>query len=166
MTAVLSIAPLLVVVAVVHRGVWHETRDCLPIQGDWAPDRAVAAALRASSPAGRLVTTYGWGQYAIWHFGPSLRVSFDGRRETVYSDATEMRQADIERGNPDGLRFLDQARPEYVWLPTSGGSTRAWLRRQPDYRTDLETPESFLAVRRDLPVVKSVRDVPTACFPG
>ena len=55
---------------------------CLPIDDAWAPDRTAAAQLRGHT--GRLWTAFDWGEYAIWQFGAGLRVSIDGRRETVY----------------------------------------------------------------------------------
>jgi hypothetical protein len=130
------------------------------------PDLVVATALRAESPSGRLVTSFAWGQYSIWHFGPSLRVSYDGRRETVYSSETDWRQVYIERGNAAGLEFLEEVRPEYVWLSHSSSGVRRWLAHQADYRIDLETPMSFLAVRSDQSVVEPVTEIPQACFPG
>jgi hypothetical protein len=148
------------------RNVWIASSACVPIQGEWAPDREIAAALRAGFSTGRLVTTFGWGQYAIWHFGPALRVSFDGRLETVYSDETDLRQVSVERGEPEGLAFLAKVRPDYVWLGPASVRTRRWLEEQPDYRIDLETPESFLGVRADLPKVAAAPSVPPACFPG
>ena len=30
---------------------------------------------------------FNWGEYVMWHAGPRVKVSMDGRRETVYSDA-------------------------------------------------------------------------------
>ena len=163
--AVVSLIPVLLVVPI-HRDVWRSNSRCMTIQGEWAPDRAVGAALRAASPHGRLVTTFGWGEFSIWHFGPALRVSFDGRRETVYTDQTDQRRVAIERGLPAGLRFLDEVRPEYIWLTRSSVEVRHWLDQQADYRVDLETPSSFLGVRRDQPVVTQVSAVPAACFPG
>ena len=58
---------------------------CLTWGGPRAPDTEVAGAL--SGLSGKLMLPMGWGQYAIWHFSPGLKVSFDGRRETVYSQA-------------------------------------------------------------------------------
>jgi hypothetical protein len=162
----LALVPLVPVLAVVHGSVWTSSRDCMPIRGDWAPDLTVATALREASPSGRLVTTYAWGQYSIWHFGPSLRVSYDGRRETVYTDETDWRQVYIERGDAEGLQFLGAVRPEYVWLSHSSAGVRRWLELQPDYRVDLETPTSFLGVRADLGVVSPADTVPGPCFPG
>lgn len=166
LAAVLAVVPMVAVAAGIARTVWVRSTHCVPIIGEWAPDRGVAAALHASPAAGRLVTTFGWGQYAIWHFGPSLRVSMDGRLETVYSDEASYLQVSIERGDPEGLEFLSRVRPEYVWLSPASARTRQWLQEQPDYRIDVETPNSFLGVRAGLPTVTLVRDVPSGCFPG
>jgi hypothetical protein len=162
----LAIVPLLPILATVHGSAWASSRSCVPIRGHWVPDLVVATALRAESPSGRLVTSFAWGQYSIWHFGPSLRVSYDGRRETVYSSETDWRQVYIERGNAAGLEFLEEVRPEYVWLSHSSSGVRRWLAHQADYRIDLETPMSFLAVRSDQSVVEPVTEIPQACFPG
>ena len=29
---------------------------------------------------------FDWGEYVLWHLSPQIKVSIDGRRETVYSD--------------------------------------------------------------------------------
>jgi hypothetical protein len=60
------------------------------------PARAVAT-LRESRVEGNLAIPFGWGEYAIWFLSPRIKVSEDGRRETVYSDAVLA----------DNLRFAD-----------------------------------------------------------
>ncbi|MDH3732419.1 MAG: hypothetical protein OEU54_02755 [Gemmatimonadota bacterium] len=50
------------------------------------PVRAVEW-IRRSEVEGKLATFFDWGEYAIWHLEPSVRVSMDGRRETVYTDS-------------------------------------------------------------------------------
>jgi hypothetical protein len=42
--------------------------------------------LKAVGVAGNLGVHFDWGEYVIWHLGPRVKVSIDGRRETVYSD--------------------------------------------------------------------------------
>jgi hypothetical protein len=141
---------------------------CIGVWSAQRPDQLAAPALRQAQP-GRLVTFFDWGQYAIWHFGPRLRVSMDGRRETVYSDLRLEEHAAILEGTPAGLAVLADWRPEYVWLPISSDTTAQWLRDH-GYRMDIETPRSFVAVRADLPRLApaaSDRVVPApACFPG
>ena len=141
-----------------------ETR-CLAIGNDaWTPDLQAAAALDAPSAQGRLVLPFNWGEYAIWHFGPRLRVSIDGRRETVYSQRMLEIQAATARGLPAGLEFLNEARPEYVWLSTTAGApAAAWLKTN-GYRMDVETGRSFVATRADLaPLTMSAPK--SRCFP-
>jgi hypothetical protein len=49
------------------------------------PDRSVSI-IKQSQVGGNLAVEFNWGEYAIWHLGPEVQVSMDGRRETVYSD--------------------------------------------------------------------------------
>jgi hypothetical protein len=132
----------------------------------WVPDRDAASVLTHASP-GRLVTFFNWGEYAIWHFGPRLRVSMDGRRETVYSDRRLVEHDAIVRGTELAFSTLAQWQAEYVWLPSTSSRTKAWLTAN-GYRIDRETARSFVAVRRDLgPLTVSNGKSPgvTACFP-
>ncbi len=41
--------------------------------------------IKNSQVQGNIATEYNWGGYVIWHLGPGIKVSVDGRRETVYS---------------------------------------------------------------------------------
>lgn len=50
---------------------------------DYYPANA-AKALKDSGASGNAATFFGWGEYLIWHLGPRVKVSIDGRRETVY----------------------------------------------------------------------------------
>jgi len=139
--------------------------NCIPIFGAWVPDRASAQVLQRAEP-GRLVTLFDWGEYALWHFGPRLRVSIDGRRETVYSDARLAEADAIVAGSAAGLATLEAWRPEYVWLPARSAATRRWLVAH-GYRIDADTSSAFVAVRGDLPVLGgSGEPVQPACFPG
>ena len=135
---------------------------CLPVRGTWAPDVAVAETLKGLT--GTLVTTFNWGQYAIWHFGPALRVSIDGRRETVYSDAILQLHRRFERGEPAALEEMRRRAPHYVWLPGSRVEVRNWLAAH-GYRIDVSSDASFVAVRQDLPALSAVAYVTSTCFP-
>jgi hypothetical protein len=48
------------------------------------PARAVAV-LKHAHVRGNVATFFDWGEYIVWHLSPGVRVSVDGRRETVYS---------------------------------------------------------------------------------
>ena len=141
--------------------------SCVPVRGTWVPDAAAAEVLRSAAP-GRLVTFFDWGEYAIWHFGPGLKVSMDGRRETVYSPRQFDIHAAILRGDPEGFRALEDWRPEYVWLPVRASRTKEWLREH-GYGLDLETDASFVAARLDRAVTarrpRTTEGNGARCFP-
>jgi hypothetical protein len=137
---------------------------CIPKLGGWAPDSETVEALREAQP-GTLVTLFDWGEYALWHLGPSFKVSIDGRRETVYSDSRLDQSSAIAQGLPSGFAALAEWRPAYVWLPARSVATKGWLAGH-GYRLDRDGDTSFLAVRTDLPKVKA--QVPSSaadCFP-
>ena len=43
-----------------------------------------------------MTVDFDWGEYVIWHLGPQVRVSVDGRRETVYAPPEAERFATLE----------------------------------------------------------------------
>lgn len=163
--AALTLIPALVMVGTALPTI-AAVGTCIPISGFWVPDPPTAMALQQARPTGRLVTAFGWSQYAIWHFGPALRVSFDGRRETVYSEAQLKNLWWPEFGLPESLPLLSQLNPDYVWLPKSETRrVRDWLAAN-GYRIDVESKEAWLAVRSDRPKIQPAAAVPPACFPG
>jgi len=143
---------------------------CLIIRQSWTPDLTAAAAFESPQVRGRLVLPIDWGEYAIWHWAPRLRVSIDGRlgatrrSETVYSDETNRIQLAVRNGQPEGFQYLDRVRPEYVWLKLPAGApTRAWLRTN-GYQIDVDTGQTFIGRRGDLPPLTPGPPMP-ACFP-
>jgi hypothetical protein len=133
---------------------------------DGSVDPVPVAALQQSRARGRMVTWFDWGEYALWHLGPGVKVSMDGRRETIYSDDVIREQLALGFGDPSAFGVFDRVRPEYVWLDASRAQrTRRWL-AQHDYRIDIDTGRSFLAVRSDLPAVARVAVEASGCFPG
>ena len=145
---------------------WPLSPGCVHMTGSWLPDSEAARAISAADLRGRMVTFFDWGEYAIWHFGPRLQVSIDGRRETVYSERVLEEQLRIAYGDPDALARLQAISPEYAWLP-HGHTDRAkpWFASH-GYRIDVNTPLSFVAVRQDLPRVPHVAAGVAPCFPG
>jgi len=157
-----------VVAIAVMLGLWVQAIPrCIviatPGDGSYGPDVVAGESLKRSQ--GRLVTSFNWGEYALWHFGPILKVSIDGRRETLYADETVNAQAAILQGVPAGLAALTQLNPDYVWLPASSAKTAEWLRAN-GYREDIRTEHSFIAVRRDRAPLTAWQGHPSWCFPG
>ena len=58
------------------------------------PARAVAL-LKQSGIRGNMAVPFDWGEYVIWHLGPGIKVSVDGRRETVYSEESYRQSRDF-----------------------------------------------------------------------
>ena len=137
---------------------------CISIEGPWIPDTTSGRVLAREAVTGRLVTLFGWGEYAIWHFAPRLRVSLDGRRETVYSDDVLRIHDSVVGGGDEGNAWLTKTRPEYVWLSQAEHARRRWLETN-GYRVDVETERAYVAVRADLPRLPTPPTHEVRCFP-
>ena len=81
------------------------------------PDAEVAAYARDQRLKGHVLTWFNWGEYLIWHFGPDLKVSMDGRRETVYSAGVVDAHMRFYTGTSEGWRYADALHADYVWIP-------------------------------------------------
>jgi len=87
----------------------------VPVQG--APDSEVAAYVREQKLKGNVLTWFTWGQYSIWHFSPDLKVSMDGRRETVYGPALISDHLQFYFGTSEEWRYADVLKADYIWIP-------------------------------------------------
>ena len=160
------IAAAVIAAACVVAAVWigRSTFTCIGRADNRMPDPAIVRAL-AGAPPGRMVTFFNWGEYALWHLGPRIRVSMDGRRETVYSDRRLQAHDDILFGRPEGLKLVEEWRPEFVWLPASSVTTRQWLAVN-GYRVEISDAQAFVAVRADVPALAYERTARASpCFP-
>ena len=90
---------------------------CVTIGGPWVPDADAGRFIAQNRLKGRMLTWFDWGEYAIWHFGPDLRVSMDGRRETVYTDATIQAHWRFYAADETSLAYLRTLDPDFIWLP-------------------------------------------------
>lgn len=103
--------------AMVLRAVQHPAA-CLTSGASWGPDAGMARRLAASGLSGRLLTWFDWGEYAIWHLGPRLQVSMDGRRETVYSPRVRAWHDRLYWARDGWQEALAELDADYIWLPT------------------------------------------------
>ena len=137
-------------------------RPCIAVTPSLSPDTRAAEALRGRT--GRLATFFDFGEYALWHFGPGLQVSTDGRRETLYRDATFKAHLGVVNGTPLGLETLEAMNADYAWLP-AWSPARSWLESN-GYRIDVMTDHSFVASRMDRPPLTPWLGESSGCFPG
>ena len=77
------------------------------------PARAVAA-VKDATVEGNAVVPFNWGEYVIWHLGPELKVSGDGRRETIYPEEAHRANIDFANGSDDWDRILEMAPTDWV----------------------------------------------------
>jgi hypothetical protein len=138
--------------------------SCIAIQGDWVVDQDAASAIHAAALRGRMLTWFDWGEFLIWHDGPGLRVSMDGRRETVYSDAMLDLHRVIYDGSDGWQDGVTRLAPDYIWLPNRLPVTErlagvGWFRV---YRTDASSVFS----RSPRPALPGVSAPVRQCFPG
>ena len=104
---------------------------CILISAQYFPFPARAVALlKQSGFRGNLAVPFTWGEYAIWHLGPGVKVSIDGRRETVYSDEIYRETLDFERGTGAWDALLKSSATDLVL--THIGSPTANLMRGTD----------------------------------
>jgi hypothetical protein len=75
--------------------------------------------LRDSGVRANLAIPMNWGEYALWHLGPSIQVSMDGRRETVYTDAGYLEVMDFTFGRDDWDRLLRRPGVDLALVPTA-----------------------------------------------
>lgn len=165
----MALVAALVLVALVAAG--HAVRGSLEcvtvgtpgVAESWEPEAEAITFLQRNAFEGRLLCFFNYGEMAIWHLAPKLRVSLDGRRETVYSEAVRDAHWRFYLSDSDAsyARFL---KADYVWLP----------RRLPVV-TPLEQdgwialfrgPRSVVLARQAGPHAQSAPWTGPRCFPG
>lgn len=87
--------------------------------------------LEETGAVGRLAVFFNWGEYALYHLYPDMRVSIDGRYETVYpGDVTALNWAFSGDGSS---RLLELYPADYALYPT-GGRADEWLEASPEWQ--------------------------------
>jgi hypothetical protein len=89
------------------------------MDGDWLPEPEAAAFVSTQRLHGNMFTWFDYGQYAIWYMSPAIRVSMDGRRETVFSEELRAAHRRVYENAPETLEVLNRMHPDYVWLPVN-----------------------------------------------
>ena len=89
------------------------------------PAPGAVAFLNTQPPGGgRVLVWFDWGEYAIWHLAPRMRVSIDGRRETTYSASLQDRHLRFYFDAPGGSTLATDLAADYIWIPTSAPAAR------------------------------------------
>lgn len=158
--------------------------------GDY-PVEAVArlADFAASGGTANVAVHFDWGEYVLWHAGPRVKVSMDGRRETVYSDAAyhdnslffdgvgewdrllSRRPRDTDdTHDPNAPHDTHDPRTAYdsrgprrdtdLALVPAGTAVHHLLSMHPDWELVMESGPAALFGRRGSPVTSHVHAIP------
>lgn len=141
---------------------------CIDLAGaEWLPEREAIEFLRSSHLRGKVLTFFDWGEYAIWHLSPSIKVSMDGRRETIYSNRQIVGHLMVYANRPEGINYIRSIAPDHLWLPA--GSPIIQVLRQEGWGERFIGPRSLILsrVEKSTPVIvpASIVESPR-CFPG
>ena len=120
----------------------------IDLQGAWLPDEYGTESVRRACSGARLLTWFDWGEYAIWHLAADgVRVSMDGRRETIYSSrrcSTSIWRSTTTIVWPSTTRIASR--------PSACGCRRGWTRsRRCRPRLDLIARSPISSVLRRAP---------------
>jgi hypothetical protein len=136
------------------------------IEGPWIPDAEAVRFLRVDSPNAKLLTWFDWGEYAIWHLAPAgIRVSMDGRRETVYSDRVLRDHWSFYRNEENAWTYPDAIGADRVWLPKRLPIVQTL--REHGWHATFESDLSIVLSRESAPArVVLASNRPHEFFPG
>jgi hypothetical protein len=150
-------AAFLLAATIFFAATWpHATRI---VVRPWEYPIAAVSWLREARVAGNVVTFFDWGEYAIWHLAPRVRVSMDGRRETVYPRAVydEDQQLLYGVGRWDALLHRDA--PAAVLMSRRFAADNL-LRLSPAWRVAFEDAACTLFVRVGSPEERALLATP------
>jgi hypothetical protein len=137
----------------------------IPADAPWLPEPEAATFVQRHQMSGRMLTWFDYGQYAIWHLSPAIRVSMDGRRETVYSEAVRALHWEIYGNGSQALENVRRLSPDSIWLPLAS-PVISTLERD-GWRTVFRGTRSTILTRdmQTAPEI-STATVPPRSFPG
>jgi hypothetical protein len=127
------------------------------------PARATAV-MRTAGVQGNVATFFDWGEYIIWHLGPRVRVSVDGRRETVYSPESYTRSMRFPFGIGAWDELIDDSRTEMV-LIGRGQPAYKLMPSKPDWLLVYEDSTSALYARRNSSQADALRNIVPSGLP-
>ncbi len=128
------------------------------------PARAVVL-LKRSGFRGNVAVPFDWGEYVIWHLGPEVKVSNDGRRETVYSDANYRQSRDFDRGTGIWDALLKAAPATDLVLAPNGSPTANLLSRTPGWLPLYQDTFCLIFAREGLPNLDRLVATPVPSLP-
>ena len=128
-----------------------------PVNLDF-PVRAVQM-LKTSGVHGNMAVFFNWGQYALWYLGPNVKISYDGRRESLYSDEIRAMNNNWTLGLGEWDAVLDR-RPTDMALLDKRMPVYNLMRLKPGWTLAYDDTLCALFVRHDSPLLQTLRSMP------
>jgi hypothetical protein len=116
--------------------------------------------LRASGVQTNLAIPMNWGEYVLWHVGPGIKVSMDGRRETVYTDAGYTEVMDFTFGRDDWDRLLRRPGVDLALVPTAEWPVYNLLKLKPGWTILHVDDRAALFGRQGSPAADGIARLP------
>jgi len=119
------------------------------------PGTAVSL-LKQSNVSGNLATEFDWGEYIIWHLGPQIKVSLDGRRETVYTETAYKQAMRFMFGVGEWDAILKQYNTDIALVKTNS-SVHNLLKLSPGWIIVFEDSKSVLFLNEKSPIADTLK---------
>ena len=121
----------------------------------YVPGTAVSF-LKQSNVAGNLATEFEWGEYIIWHLGPQIKVSIDGRRETVYTKIAYDQAMRFMFGIGEWDAILEQYNTDIALVKTNS-SVYNLLKLRAGWIIVMEDSNSVLFLNEKSPIAETIK---------
>jgi hypothetical protein len=103
--------------------------------------------IRLNGLHGNLATPFNWGEYVLWKLYPQVKVSFDGRYETVYPLGVTMDNFNFTYAQGDWRRLLREYPTDMVLVDRRSAAGNA-MANEPGWSPVYADPISALFLRR------------------
>ncbi|HUO04991.1 MAG TPA: hypothetical protein VMU16_07310 [Candidatus Binataceae bacterium] len=125
--------------------------------------------MRQQHLKGNVLAQYSWGEYAIWHLSPDLKVFVDGRYDTVYPFPVLADYFRFQFNLQDGTRALTSYPTDFV-LVAPNDPARKLMDSERNWRLVYGDAVSLLYARANssaahLSGVPAIGDAPIVTFP-
>ncbi len=134
-----------------------------PAIGGSYPARAIGL-IKDSAVQGNLAIHFDWGEYAIYRLGPSVKVSVDGRRETMYPPSVYVETLNFTHGRGDWDALL-RNHDTHLALVKSGSPTFNLMKLRPGWHLIYEDPLAALFGRDGLAAAEAIERTAAPSLP-
>jgi hypothetical protein len=116
--------------------------------------------LRDAGVQANMATNFNWGEYILWHLGPAVKVSIDGRRETVYSDDVYAENQRFNFGYDKWDALIERPTVDLALVPTQHWPVYNLLSLKPGWKLLYEDDRSAIFARQNSPSATRLAHTP------